>query len=308
MSGGGAGPGATPGGGSGSAGPGGEAVQALRLAAARAASEGFGLSVLAEVDAPLRPKLEDLEGELGPGTLAVLLAGGAGRTGLAVYAPELAQALLEWRLLGMMSEEAPAPRAMTATDAALLADLTDPMLAGLGAALGARPGGEWAAGYAQGARLEDVRQLPLRLAAGAYHGFRLHLRLGGAGRGGALFLALPEARPLPVAATAVAGAGPLWSDRMQSGVLGAAVTLNAVLWRLRMPVAQAGQLAPGDLVPLPAACLGRVRLEGAGRTALALGRLGQAHGERAVRIEGIGAAPAPDPIPDHADMALTAQP
>ncbi|TCP38046.1 FliM/FliN family flagellar motor switch protein [Rhodovulum marinum] len=258
---------------------------ALRLEAARTVRDDFGLTGVVEECQALHPRLEDLEQEVTRERLAVLLQGGNGRQGLAVYSPELALALLEWRLLGMLSAEAPEARPLTATDAAILADLTDPLLTRFGAAMAARPGCDWAVGYMQGATVEDPRHVPLILPSGGYHGFRITLRLGEAGRGGELFLAVPETHA-PAPPKPRKEEGPPWPDALKVGVLGAELVLNAVLWRTRLPAAVVGRLKPGDLLPMPATALTEVRLEAPGRVTVAEGRLGQSNGERAIKIDG----------------------
>lgn len=257
----------------------------LRLETARTVRDDFGLTAVVEECALLRPRLEDLEAEVTPDRLSVLLRGSEGRLGLAVFTPDLALALLEWRLLGMLGAEAPTPRPLTGTDAAILGDLTDPLLARFGAAMAARPGSDWARGFTQGATIEDSRHVPLTLAPGGYHAFRLALRLGEGTRGGELFLALPQAHA-PAPTKPRPEDGPPWPDALRSGVLGAELVLNAVLWRMRLSAAEVGRLQPGDLLTVPAAALTAVRLEGPGRVAVAEGRLGQSNGERAVKIAG----------------------
>lgn len=284
-------------------------VAALRLEAARATRDMFGLTAIVEACDALRPSLSELEREFAPGTLAVLLNGPDDRLGLAVFTPELALALLEWRLLGLLGEQAPPARPLTATDAAILADLTDPLLARFGAAMAGSEAGAWATGFAQGAHLEDPRHIPLTLSDVPYHGFRLRLALGEGARGGALFLALPEPAQTTQAAAPEMPGRP-WPEALKAGVLGAELALTAVLWRTRMPAAAVGRLRPGDLLPLPATALNAVRLEGPGGVSVAEGRLGRAHGDRAVKIEGgtpgeanaeeVGLAP-PPPIPVAAD-------
>jgi|GEM_PF-7054522 len=264
---------------------GGDGRFALRLETARAMRDDFGMTGVVEDCTALRLRLDDLGEQVTPERLSVVLRGSSGRLGLAVYSPDLAMALLEWRLLGMLASEAPETRRLTATDAAILADLTDPLLSRFGGAMAALPGGDWAAGYAQGNVIEDARHLPLILAQGGYHGFRLTLRLGEGLRGGELFLALPES-PAPAPAKTAEEDGTPWPDALRSGVLGAELVLNAVLWRMRLSAAEIARLRPGDLVPIPAAALTAVRLEGPGRVAIAEGRLGQSNGERAIKIAG----------------------
>ncbi|WP_132605003.1 FliM/FliN family flagellar motor switch protein [Rhodovulum adriaticum] len=266
---------------------------ALPLAVARAGHERLGLTLVAGKVTVSAPALGGLA-EVLPGAGLPLLLRGASGVGLAVFSAELALALLEWCLTGDIAAQAPPLRPLTATDAAVLADFTDPMLS----ALGGETGPDWARGYAQGPVLEDARHLALRLAPGAYRGFATTVSLGEGARGGTLFLALPGPQ---APASPDRGAEPFSAGALQDSVLAARVPLRAVLWRMQMPAAALRQLAPGQDLVLPAAALARVRLEGAGAIPLAQGRLGQAHGERAVRLE--GEAPGGALPPPAADVA-----
>jgi len=293
-------------------------VAALRLEIARVARDVFGLTVIVESCRTERPSLNELQDEVASGALSLLLPGKDGRLGVAVYSADLALALLEWRLLGMLSEDAAPARPLTRTDASILADLTDPVLARFGAAVSAEAGGDWAAGYRQGAPIEDPRHVPLTLAAGRYHAFRVELLLGKGRRGGALYFALPDTRPASAPAAGEEKARP-WPEALRAGVLGAELSITAVLTRLRLPATEVGRLRPGDCLPLPAAALASVRLEAPGGVPVAEGRLGQINGDRAVKIEtgpadALGpraasaaapqAAPASQPMPPEEPAAL----
>jgi len=256
---------------------------ALRLETARAMRDSFGLTALVEECKADRAGLPEIQTEIGPGSLPILLRTSDGRLGLVVYSSELALALLEWRLIGFLSETAPPDRPLTATDAAVLADLTDPVLDRFGRAMKEADGVDWASGYTQGARIDDPRHVPLIMAAGRYRLYRLRL-VAGRGRAGGLIIALPEAAPVLRPRTAENVARP-WPEALRAGVLGAELTLNAVLWRSRVSAAAIARFRPGDLIPLPAAALGAVQLEGPGGVAIAGGRLGQAHGDRAVKLD-----------------------
>src|SRR5690606_41264066 len=64
----------------------------------------------------------------------------------------------------------------------------------------------------------------------------------------------------------------------------AGVRLEAVLDRIRLPLAAVAALRPGALLPVAAGALSRIRIEGRGRRLVASGRLGQCQGHLAVRI------------------------
>ncbi|ARE38386.1 Flagellar motor switch protein [Rhodovulum sp. P5] len=264
-------------------------VSILRLEAARMAREAFGITAIIDSLEVLNPTLEELEAEVSEeGGLPVLLNGPDGRMGLAVYTPELALALLEWRLLAFLGSEEPSHRPLTATDGAVLADFLDPLLARFGTALEEETGAEWPCGYSQGTRIDDPRHVQLTLADVPYRGFRVGLKLGPGTRGGKFFLALPEI----VKKDALAGDGHAhavkWSDSLKTGVLGAELTIQGVLMRTRVNAATVSRWKVGDTVALPADALSSIKLEGPGGVFVAEGRLGQMKGDRAVKIDGAG--------------------
>ncbi|MBL3571433.1 hypothetical protein BV509_07360 [Rhodovulum sulfidophilum] len=276
----------------GARGGGSDGVAAMRLETARATREAFGLTALVEECKAERTGLPEIEAEVTDESLPILLRGPDGRLGLVVYSADLAMALLEWRLVGFLSETAPPARTLTATDAAVLADLTDPILTRFARAMKEASGADWASGFTQGARIDDPRHVPLLMAAGRYRLYRLKL-VAGRGRSGGLIIALPEAAPVARPKPADKVARP-WPEALRAGVLGAELSLNAVLWRTRMSAAGIARLKPGDLLPLPSAALGAVQLEGPGGVVIAGGRLGQAHGDRAIKLDSeAGAADEP---------------
>ena len=73
--------------------------------------------------------------------------------------------------------------------------------------------------------------------------------------------------------------------------MGAQAELSAVLHRLTLPLSAVLALRAGDVLPLPSAALDRVSVEGLDGRRLALGKLGQNQGSRALRLQQIGAAP-----------------
>ena len=71
---------------------------------------------------------------------------------------------------------------------------------------------------------------------------------------------------------------------MERTVMATPAQLEGVLDRLRLPWSAVVALKAGDLIPLPMAALDRVQMEGVGGRRLAMGRLGQCRGHRAVRL------------------------
>ncbi|MEM6438350.1 MAG: FliM/FliN family flagellar motor switch protein [Pseudomonadota bacterium] len=122
---------------------------------------------------------------------------------------------------------------------------------------------------------------------------RISLDMGEAARSGEFDLVLPLAvldayrAAAPLDAGAREGRSDIWSRKMAQAASDAPVRLEAVLHRLRLPVADVEALAVGDLLPLPGECREsvEVRIEGQEDAApLAFGRLGAVPGAKAVKL------------------------
>lgn len=235
--------------------------------------------------------LADLPEMLEDRALLAVVEGPGEALGVLALAPALVAGLIEAQTTGRPGSGPVLPRRPTRTDAAMCAGFVDAALAGFGAQLAAAPDRAWAEGFRYASFLDDPRPLGLLLEETSYRVLRLGLELGeGAARAGALVLALPaEGRgpgPEPPApgAGVEAAAARAWSERMERGVLASPVRIDAVLHRTSLPIAAVLALRPGSVIPVPLAALERLRLEGLDGCAVALGRLGQHRGHRALRI------------------------
>ena len=206
--------------------------------------------------------------------LVLLLGGrdGGEGAGLAVLEPALTEALVAQRITGAPAA-AREPRAPTPVDAALTGDFVDMLLSGLAAV----PGLEAAAALAVTGQAERVPPLRFSLPPGGWRVTGFAFTLAGTEHGGRLTLALPEASGADDESRRA------WAGRRDSAVRAAPIVLRAVLHRARLPLRDLERLESGDRLDLPAAALDAVRLE-AGRRAVFTGRLGQARGQRAVRL------------------------
>jgi flagellar motor switch protein FliM len=210
-----------------------------------------------------------------------------GAPGFVALCPSALSAVIEAQTLGRVAGSAPAPRRPTRIDAAMAAGFVDLALRNLAAALEGAPLAGWAAGCRYASFLEDARPLGLLLDETTFRVLDAAVSLGTAGRAGRIILALPADRRAAVAAAAPAPAG--WGEALQAAVLGAEAPLQAVLVRLRLPLAAVSGMAAGSIVPLGAASVERVTLEGVDGVVLAEGRLGQNRGLRALRLTGVAA-------------------
>ncbi|MCC5988228.1 MAG: FliM/FliN family flagellar motor switch protein [Pararhodobacter sp.] len=209
-------------------------------------------------------------------------------------------ALVEILTTGRLSASARPPRRATPTDDALLCDFVDGLLLlrqqeferqGSGAA-----GPSALAPWQRGRFVADARLLSVLLEEGAFtlEQLDITISLGREQRSGRLLLGLP----VPAAAADVAGndtgagvgggAPPAqqqeWQRRVEAMVMAVPTELRAVLGRVSLPLEEALQLVPDRCLTLPIGQLEEVRLESGDCRLLALARLGQYRGMRALRL------------------------
>jgi flagellar motor switch protein FliM len=253
----------------------------LGLAAMRAASEELALR-LAVTDAA-EDSVPDgaLAGDLpDPGLLFRLDRDGvAGEAplGLLTLCPDLVAAAVECQTTGAVRPRPAEPRRPTATDAAMAEAVAAATLAQFAALLCHLPDPPEVAGLTVGAPFPDPGAVALALREGAYRRWRLSFRIA-EGRTGTLCLILAPAE--------AAGAGlpdPAWRAALGRSVMASPAALDAVLARLRLPLAEIGGLEAGQVLPLGAA-LDDLTLAAPGGEVVATGRLGRAGDRRAVRL------------------------
>lgn len=290
------------------------AQAAFRLALARALRDCVGVAVDVgdlRLDAM---GLGELVGELPDQALITVLDrdGGEGLGVMALSAPILS-ALVEMLTTGRVHGTAPDPRRPTRTDAAMLAPMLDAALAGLEQVLaeqaqsrgqGGAVAGPWRLGWRYASFLDEPRPLALMLDEGRHQVLRADLALARGQRRGEVWLALPDAAmadsgkshrtararsdgPAPPQLADgpqdAAGDGG-FTDALASRVSLSEARLDAVLARLTLQLSQVMALTPGAILPLGAASLDHVVIEGAGGQAVGQGRLGQQRGLRAVKL------------------------
>lgn len=231
--------------------------------------------------------------------LLIVLEGPCEGLGVLAIAPEVLSAMVEVLTIGRVGATGAPPRKPTRTDAALLAPMIDAALTDLEASLAEEVDLVWAGGWRYASFLDDPRPLGLMLEDVPYRVLQTVVSVGSGARRGNMILALPaEGRgqmPVPTLPPVDEAAQHLaFSAALTEGVEGAAAQLEAVLTRLAMPLSRVASLAPGDVLPLTAAALDRVSLEGLDGRKIAEGKLGQNRGMRALRLaEGAGAARTP---------------
>ncbi|MGZ9810081.1 FliM/FliN family flagellar motor switch protein [Pseudoroseicyclus sp. H15] len=250
---------------------------------ARAAEAAMDLKLVVLGVGEERMELEPALQALGEDWLLIGLCGADGMIcGLAGLDGELRAAVVELQTTGNLRAKPADPRPITSTDAALAMPLVDALIGDLVDTAGGTQLEGWADGMGCLRRLSGADAARLVLPEELYRLARLTLDLGGEGRQGALFLMLPADGPSQ-AEDGQAEDG--WNATLRSAVLSAPATLTAVLHRFELPYAGIEAFEVGQVLPLPGVTVRSVRLECANGQVQAHGRLGQASGLRAVRIE-----------------------
>lgn len=257
-------------------------AKALRLALAQASDTHFDLPMVVTMVEQVEISQTALRPEFSGGGLLVLLDGPKGVRGAVRLDDALLSALIEVQTTGRVTGRPPTGRAVTRTDAAIAAPLIDATLEGAEMQLRDETPVNWATGYRFGVMMEDARGMSLALNAAAFHVFRMTVELGeGAFPGSVTFLLpVPVAAPSPHAAPGEDAP----QRTLEQSAMNAPVCLDAVLARLSVTLTQLCNLAPGDVLPFHMDRPLQIRLETSQKHVVALGRLGQTNGMRAVRL------------------------
>jgi flagellar motor switch protein FliM len=257
-------------------------LKGYRLAFARAAPETAELDIGVRQVSETRLGRDLLRDRLPENALITLIEGHGRRFGLAVFDADTVAAVIEAQTTGQVAATAPPPRAPTRTDAVLVADLVDRVHEVIEAEAADVELGRTSQGFRYATVLDTPKAVGLTLEDVSYRLYDLRVDLGGTvGRPGRIILAYPALDPVATIHTPDA-----WAQALERAVEPAETEVRALLARVHLPFDQLSRLKPGDQVPIPRESLVRVALvAGDGRT-VARGRLGQAHGQKAIRVLG----------------------
>lgn len=264
----------------------------LRLALARAANDMMDLALTLEDPADQPLSLAELLDRVEERALVLLLSGPRDLPGLCMMSSGLISGLIEWQTLRRLAPAAPPPRAATRTDASIVSDWIDRVLADFIKALPpdcvlvSDPPCRFAS------FLADPRPLGHLLEDTTHRVFTAEITLGGGPRGGTLMIAFP----MPDRRAAETGSQPGdaaydWQARVERNVMGAETRLDAILGRVNLTLSKLIDLRVGARVPLSMTMVEQVRLEGPDGRAIATGRLGQSKGHRALKLHDPAAPP-----------------
>ncbi|RVV99312.1 flagellar motor switch protein FliM [Mesobaculum littorinae] len=269
-------------------------LRAWRMALARGLSDSAGLhaTVTDNVTAEMMP--HDIAALPEEGDLIALLENDSGRFGFAILDPQVLTGIIESLTMGRVTARAPKTRAPTPTDATMVADALDRVLALFQKSLRDHDMSDPALGFRFATRIEQGAALALKLEDAPHEMLTLSLSLAGGVRRGSMRLGFPPEWAAGQGADPKAEAEEQWRDRMETAVMASTVTLDARIGRIRMPIDEVMGLTPGATLPLLRSDLGRVRLQSNDGRRVGEGQLGQAGGFRAVRLHGPD-APADEP-------------
>lgn len=258
-----------------------------RLALARAARDTSGLALDVHALNMQRIGLAEMLEKVPERALIAVLQGPADSLGVIVLSAETMASVIEMLTMGRVNRGEPLARKPTRTDAAMCARLIDGALEALDVTLEDEADLSWAGGYRYASHLEDARPLGLILDDGEYRLLSAKVSLGLGQRIGQVLLALP-ADGRGAGATdggeAEQAHHHAFASDLAERVGGASCALMATLDRVTLTLGEISGLDRGMILPLGAATIERVRLEGLDGRILGEGRLGQNRGMRAVRL------------------------
>lgn len=238
--------------------------------------------------------LAELLDTIDPEAFVTLLAG-ADAPALALMDQEGFGAVIEAMTMGRLATRPAGPRRPTPTDAALLAEVIDATLAGLGTE-------DPLSGLRCGRPVPDHRLLPVMLEDIGYDLVALTAIVvsGSVTRPLRLMLAVPRPDEAEVIAASGEEAVRDWSEALNAAVMRSPASLRAELGRVTLPLAEVLALGPGSRLTLPLSNLEEVQLVALDGAVQAIGRLGQTRGMRAVRLTGWSGGLPPSPMLDAA--------
>lgn len=262
---------------------------ALRVAFGRMSAECPGLDGVVQDVTIRQGALAEVLDLAETGMFLALLEGQGERMGLAMACPVVLAGMVEAQATGRVDKSDVPPRQPTRTDAALLAPMVDAFLRLTDARCADLPQAPLVAGYGYGSFLDNPRPLGLMLEEGKFNILHLRVTLGFGAKEGDWLVVLPEPEPIQPHSKADRGGGDAdpdkdWQARLQEVISDSGVVLNSVLCRVQLSLTEALRLRAGDILRLPEAALEMLTLESIDQSALGIGRLGQARGQRAVRL------------------------
>lgn len=270
--------------------------RAWRVAFARAARDMMKLPVDFVALKQARMSLAEVLDLPDERALIFMLEGPEDGLGIFILSSDLLSVMIEVLTMGAVAQQPGDPRKPTRTDAAMLAPLADLALRNLEDALAEEADLVWASGFHYGSFIEEARSLALLLEDMPYRAVTARVSCAQGARVGEMLLILPaegrgrkpklKARGVPASV-----AGPAFAAALATRVEAADCQLQAIVGRMSLSLLETMRLGVDMVLPLPSARLDQVSIEGLDGRQVALGKLGQHRGMRAIRLLDAAAQP-----------------
>lgn len=292
------------------------AERAWRIALARAARDHMKLALGFEnLSADEVGLVEVLETPM-ERALILMLEGAGDALGLIVISAPILSGMIEMLTLSRLTaDHTDVPRSPTRTDAAMVVDMIDAALAAFAQTMSEMGSFDWSQPYRYAAYIEDPRPLHLMLEDGNYRRLRAEVHLENGTRHGEVTLAVPIQSTFEVELSSPetdvfaqdAANSDLFTADFSDQISTVATHLDAVLAQITLPLDRVFRLQVGEVLALSGAGLDSIKLHAIDGLPIALGKLGQQRGMRAIRLNemeiglpDLGAAAVPQTILDGA--------
>lgn len=259
-------------------------MRAIRIALALAGTERLDLSFAAVNVQHQRVSAEALEPFVSSGGLLMLLEGRGEHCAAACFSAGVVDAIVKKQTVGFVSETAGAERNFTATDAALVEPMIEAFLEQISGLAERDMDRQCVSGFSYLQHVFGPRPLLLSLRAEEYRVFVLDVHVEGGLAQGQITLIFPDI-PQENVEQADADAPPI--KTLKQNVVSATTTLNTVLTKVKIPLDELFQLAPGQVLRLASVDFGATQLVTSRGRLIAAGQLGRIDGMRAVRLVGL---------------------
>jgi len=217
-------------------------------------------------------------------SLVTILAAKDGAQGLAGFDPQLLAALIEMQTTGHVSTVRAVVRPWTITDGQMCEPFIDRVFDVLEMLLDADGRGPWFYGYRFLRKVNDRRKLAMTLEETRYLFYACKVELGDGAKTGMLWLALPDSVRNATTDGQVGPENADWQGGLRSAVLGSTVPLNAILYKSHVPLSWVMSLQAGQIINVPAQQIDTLSIVDSGDRVVGTAKLGQASGQRAIRI------------------------
>jgi hypothetical protein len=258
--------------------------KAFRLSISKSADTLFDLA-LAVIGATQSVMTQsDLCAVFAADKLMLLLDGPNGQPGAALMDPAVVSGLVQQQTMGRVTAATDDERAMTRTDAAMMAPLLNDVFERVTTLLETEDDRAILRGFQFGAQVLDPRLIGLSLEENEYHVLRLTLDVAAGTRQGDVLLAFPVASSETMADPYGGSDSAGQSHALHDTVMAVKTELDAIICKVRIPLRDIEQWTVGTSLAVERDTLNETALYAQTGRKLGVGKLGQKSGFRALRL------------------------